>query len=61
VKGPRVSVSSQYKKDNRWPNSQERRSGFTNHSPALAGEPCMGYSKFPTYIYYSAHEIPIAA
>jgi hypothetical protein len=30
------------------------------HSSALAGEPCAGYSKFPTYIYYSAHEIPIA-
>jgi hypothetical protein len=29
VTGPRVSVSSQYKKDNRWPNSQQRRSGFT--------------------------------
>jgi hypothetical protein len=31
VTGPHVSVSSQYKKDNRWPNSQQRRSGFTNH------------------------------
>jgi hypothetical protein len=31
VTGPRVNVSSQYKKDNRWPNSQQRRSGFTNH------------------------------
>jgi hypothetical protein len=31
------------------------------HSSALAGKPCAGYSKFPTNIYYSAHEIPIAA
>jgi hypothetical protein len=31
------------------------------HSSALAGEPCAGCSKFPTYIYYSGHEIPIAA
>jgi hypothetical protein len=31
------------------------------HFQALVGEPCMGCSKFPTYIYYSAHEIPIAA
>jgi hypothetical protein len=31
------------------------------HSSALAGEPCAGCSKFPTYIYYSAHEIPIVA
>jgi hypothetical protein len=31
------------------------------HSSALASEPCAGCSKFPTYIYYSAHEIPIAA
>jgi hypothetical protein len=30
------------------------------HSSALAGEPCAGCSKFPTCIYYSAHEIPIA-
>jgi hypothetical protein len=29
------------------------------HSSALAGEPCAGCSKFPTYNYYSAHEIPI--
>jgi hypothetical protein len=29
------------------------------HSSALAGKPCSGCSKFPTYIYYSAHEIPI--
>jgi hypothetical protein len=33
----------------------------TGHSSALAREPCAGCSKFPTYIYYSAHEIPIAA
>jgi hypothetical protein len=31
------------------------------HSSALAGEPCAGCSKFATYIYYSAHEIPIVA
>jgi hypothetical protein len=31
------------------------------HSSALAGKPCVGCSKFPTYIYFSAHEIPIAA
>jgi hypothetical protein len=31
------------------------------HSSALAGEPCTACSKFPTYIYYSVHEIPIAA
>jgi hypothetical protein len=31
------------------------------HSSALAGEPWAGCSKFPTYIYNSAHEIPIAA
>jgi hypothetical protein len=31
------------------------------HSSALAGKPCVGFSKFPTYIYYSTHEIPIAA
>jgi hypothetical protein len=31
------------------------------HSSALAGELCAGCSKFPTYIYYSAHEISIAA
>jgi hypothetical protein len=31
------------------------------HSSTLAGKPCAGCSKFPTYIYYSAHEIPIAA
>jgi hypothetical protein len=30
------------------------------HSSALVGEPCAGCSKFPTYIYYSAHESPIA-
>jgi hypothetical protein len=30
-------------------------------SSALAGKPCTGCSKFSTYIYYSAHEIPIAA
>jgi hypothetical protein len=28
---------------------------------SVAGEPCAGCSKFLTYIYYSAHEIPIAA
>jgi hypothetical protein len=27
----------------------------------LAGKPCTGYSKFSTYIYYSAHEIPITS
>jgi hypothetical protein len=32
-----------------------------SHSSSLGGEPCAGCSKFPTYIYYSAHEIPIAA
>jgi hypothetical protein len=31
------------------------------HSSALAWEPFAGCSKFSTYIYYSAHEIPIAA
>jgi hypothetical protein len=31
VTGPHVNVSSQYKKDNRWPNPQQRQSGFTNH------------------------------
>jgi hypothetical protein len=31
VTGPRVTVNNQYKKDNRWPNSQQRRSEFTNH------------------------------
>jgi hypothetical protein len=31
------------------------------HSSALAGKPCAGCSKFPTYIYCSAHEIPIPA
>jgi hypothetical protein len=35
--------------------------GDPGSSSALAGEPCAGCSKFPTYIYYSAHEIPIAA
>jgi hypothetical protein len=31
------------------------------HSSALSGKPFVGCSKFPTYIYYSAHEILIAA
>jgi hypothetical protein len=31
------------------------------HWSALAGKPCAGCSNFPTYIYNSAHEIPIAA
>jgi hypothetical protein len=31
------------------------------HSSALAGEPCAGCSKFPTYIYYIANKISIAA
>jgi hypothetical protein len=31
------------------------------HSSALAGETYVGCSKFLTYIYYSAHEILIAA
>jgi hypothetical protein len=29
--------------------------------PMLAGKPCEGCSKFPTYIYHSAHEISIVA
>jgi hypothetical protein len=31
------------------------------HSSALASKPCAGCLKFPTYIYYSAHEIQIVA
>jgi hypothetical protein len=31
------------------------------HSSVFAGKPCAGCSKFSTYIYYGAHEIPIAA
>jgi hypothetical protein len=31
------------------------------HSSASAGKPCVGCSKFPTYIDYNAHGIPIAA
>jgi hypothetical protein len=30
------------------------------HSSASAGKPCAGCSKFPTYIDYNAHGIPIA-
>jgi hypothetical protein len=31
------------------------------HSSASAGKPCAGCSKFPTYVNYNAHGIPIAA
>jgi hypothetical protein len=29
------------------------------HSPTLVGKPCAGCSKFPTCIYYSAHEFQL--
>jgi hypothetical protein len=31
------------------------------HSSASAGKPCASCSKFPTYVDYNAHGIPIAA
>jgi hypothetical protein len=67
VAGPRVSVSSQNKKKIADPTPNKGDLGSptivahdTGHSSALAGKPWASCSKFPTYIYYSAHETPIA-
>jgi hypothetical protein len=68
VTGPRAASTANIKKitadptpDNGDPGSLTIFSLTLAHSSALAGEPCAGCSKFPTYIYYSAHEIQIAA
>jgi hypothetical protein len=69
VIGPRVSVSSQYKKITADPTPNKGDPGSltivahdTGPLVSVSRRTVRGLlKKFPTYIYYSAHEIPIAA
>jgi hypothetical protein len=67
VAGPLVSISSQYKKKTADPTPNKGDPGSltivaydTGPLVSVSRQTLRGLLKFPTNIYFSAHEIPIA-